>query len=104
MKVFSGKAPEMEEAEFHEMMRKATMDILHAPVDKILRVEKITMDAPRRPGFLLRLPARAGANPLLMRRPARSIRNVFAFLHKRDTYRKEKNKNLTVWHEGNHEF
>ena len=45
-RVFSGKVSEKEEEQFHEMMHKATVDVLHAPAEKILKVEKITMDAP----------------------------------------------------------
>jgi len=44
-KVFSGKASKKEEEQFHELMHKATVDILHAPAEKILKIEKITMDA-----------------------------------------------------------
>jgi formylmethanofuran dehydrogenase subunit E len=47
-KVFSGKATETEEARFHEQMHKTTMDILHAPSDRILRIEKIKMEAPKK--------------------------------------------------------
>jgi formylmethanofuran dehydrogenase subunit E len=45
-KVFSGRASEKEDEQFHELMHKATVDVLHAPKEKILKIEKITMDAP----------------------------------------------------------
>jgi len=47
-KVFSGKASKKEEEPFHELMHKATADVLHAPAEKILKIEKITMDAPKK--------------------------------------------------------
>jgi len=47
-KVFSGKATEKEEEEFHELMHKATVGVLHAPADKIMKIEKIAMDAPKK--------------------------------------------------------
>jgi formylmethanofuran dehydrogenase subunit E len=47
-KVFSGKATKEEEARFHELMHKATVDLLHAPADKIMKIEMITMDAPKK--------------------------------------------------------
>lgn len=45
-RVFSGKASEKEEERFHELMQKATEVVLHAPAERILKVEKITMEAP----------------------------------------------------------
>jgi len=47
-KVFSGKASEQEEEQFHKQMHKATEDVLHAPAEKILKIEKITMEAPKK--------------------------------------------------------
>jgi len=47
-RVFSGKASKKEEEQFHELMHKATVDILHAPAEKILIIERITMDAPKK--------------------------------------------------------
>jgi len=47
-KVFSGKASEKEEEQFHEMMHKVTIDMLHAPIEKILKLEKITMESPKK--------------------------------------------------------
>jgi formylmethanofuran dehydrogenase subunit E len=47
-KVFSGKATRAEEDAFHEMMHKATVNVLHAPADTIMKIEKITMDAPKK--------------------------------------------------------
>jgi formylmethanofuran dehydrogenase subunit E len=47
-KVFSGSASGTEEEEFHELMHKATVDILHAPADRIMKIEKIAMEAPKK--------------------------------------------------------
>ena len=47
-KVFSGNASKKEEEQFHEMMHTATVDVLHAPAEKLLKVEKITMEAPKK--------------------------------------------------------
>jgi formylmethanofuran dehydrogenase subunit E len=47
-RVFSGKASAREEEQFHELMHKAMIDVLHAPAEKVLKVEKITMDAPQK--------------------------------------------------------
>jgi len=47
-KVFSGKATEQEDAQFHKMMHKATDDVLFAPAEKILKIEEIAMDAPKK--------------------------------------------------------
>ena len=47
-KVFSGKASEKEDEQFHELMHKATVEVLHAPAEKILKIEKITMEAPKK--------------------------------------------------------
>lgn len=46
--VFSGKASKDEEKQFREMMMKATSDLLHAPAEKILTLQEITMDAPKK--------------------------------------------------------
>ncbi|MEN6443794.1 MAG: FmdE family protein [Methanoregula sp.] len=46
--VFSGKASKDEEKQFREMMIKATSDLLHAPAEKILTLQEITMDAPNK--------------------------------------------------------
>jgi len=48
VKVFSGNATEQEVEQFHELMHKATIDLLHAPVEKILKITQITMDAPKK--------------------------------------------------------
>jgi len=47
-KVFSGKASKKEEKGFHELMHEVTDDVLHAPAEKILKIEQITMDAPEK--------------------------------------------------------
>jgi len=47
-KVFSGKASKKEEEEFHGLMHKATVDLLHAPADTLMKIEKIKMDAPKK--------------------------------------------------------
>lgn len=47
-KVFSGKATKKEEEEFHEKMHKATVEMLHAPAENLMKIEKITMDAPKK--------------------------------------------------------
>ncbi len=46
--VFSGKATAQEEEKFHELMYKATVDVLHAPAEKIMNLEKITMEPPQK--------------------------------------------------------
>jgi formylmethanofuran dehydrogenase subunit E len=46
-KVFSGKGLKNEEEQLHELMHKATIDLLHAPAEKVLKIENITMDAPK---------------------------------------------------------
>ena len=45
--VFLGKATKDEEDQFHALMHKATMNVLHAPAEKILKIEQIVMDAPK---------------------------------------------------------
>jgi len=47
-KVFSGTATSAEQDEFHEMMHRETVKVLHAPADKIMKIEEITMDAPKK--------------------------------------------------------
>lgn len=47
-KVFAGTATGTEEERFHELMHRATVDVLHAPAGKIMKIEKITMDAPKK--------------------------------------------------------
>lgn len=47
-KVFGGTATEKETEQFHTLMHKATVDLLHAPAEKVLKIEKITMDAPKK--------------------------------------------------------
>jgi len=47
-KVFSGTATNEEEARFHELMHKATVNVLHAPAEKIMKIGRITMDAPKK--------------------------------------------------------
>jgi len=46
-KVFSGNGSNEEEEQLHELMHKATIDLLHAPKEKVLKIENITMDAPK---------------------------------------------------------
>jgi formylmethanofuran dehydrogenase subunit E len=46
-KVFSGKATAAEEEKFHELMHTATMDVLDAPSDKIMKIANIVMNSPR---------------------------------------------------------
>nr|WP_319376568.1 FmdE family protein [uncultured Methanoregula sp.] len=48
VKVFSGKASQEEEARFHDLMHKVTIDLLHAPAEKILTIERISMEAPKK--------------------------------------------------------
>jgi len=47
-RVFSGIGTKKDEEALHELMHKATVDILHAPAEKILKIEKITMEAPKK--------------------------------------------------------
>jgi formylmethanofuran dehydrogenase subunit E len=47
-RVFAGKASAQEEEQFHGLMHKATVDVLHAPAEKILNIEKITMEPPKK--------------------------------------------------------
>jgi len=47
-KVFSGRATEKESEEFHNLMHKATIKVLHAPAETIMKIEKITMEAPKK--------------------------------------------------------
>jgi formylmethanofuran dehydrogenase subunit E len=47
-KVFSGNATEQEAAQFHKLMHKATIALLHAPAEKIMKIERINMDAPKK--------------------------------------------------------
>jgi formylmethanofuran dehydrogenase subunit E len=47
-KVFSGNATAKEEEQFHELMHKATVDLLHAPGDTIMKIEQIPMEAPKK--------------------------------------------------------
>jgi formylmethanofuran dehydrogenase subunit E len=47
-KVFSGKASEKEEEQYHGLMHKATVEVLQAPTEKIMTLERITMDAPKK--------------------------------------------------------
>jgi len=47
-RVFSGKASAPEQEKFHELMHKATLDVLHAPAEKIMNIEKIAMEAPKK--------------------------------------------------------
>jgi len=47
-KVFSGKATPKEIEEFHKLMHKATVNVLHAPADTIMTIEQIEMDAPKK--------------------------------------------------------
>jgi len=45
-KVFSGKSTDTEEREYHELMHKATVDLLHTPADRILKIEPVVMEPP----------------------------------------------------------
>lgn len=47
-RVFSGKGTKVEEEKLHELMHRATVDILHAPAEKIMKIEQITMEAPKK--------------------------------------------------------
>lgn len=47
-KVFSGTATKQEEAKFHELMHKETVKVLHDPAEKIMKIEQITMEAPKK--------------------------------------------------------
>ena len=47
-KVFSGTASKQEEDHFHELMHKATVKVLHAPADTIMKIEQITMESPKK--------------------------------------------------------
>ncbi len=47
-KVFSGTASKQEEEQFHELMHKETVKVLHAPAEKIMKIEKITMESPKK--------------------------------------------------------
>lgn len=47
-KVFSGKATDKETEEFHTLMHKATVKVLHAPANIIMTIDKITMEAPKK--------------------------------------------------------
>lgn len=47
-RVFSGKGTKKEEEKLHELMHRATVDILHAPAEKIMKIEQITMEAPKK--------------------------------------------------------
>ena len=46
--VFGGTATEKETEQFHAMMHKATADLLSAPAEKVLTVEEIGMEAPKK--------------------------------------------------------
>jgi formylmethanofuran dehydrogenase subunit E len=47
-KVFGGTATEKETEQFHTLMHKATADLLKAPAEKVLKVEEIRMEAPKK--------------------------------------------------------
>lgn len=47
-KVFSGAATSAEQDEYHELMHRETVKVLHAPADQIMKIEAITMDAPKK--------------------------------------------------------
>jgi len=47
-KVFFGSATKKEQEQFHELMHKATVKVLHAPADRIMKIEEITMEAPKK--------------------------------------------------------
>jgi len=47
-RVFSGNGTKKDEEALHELMHKATLEILHAPSDTLMKIEKITMDAPKK--------------------------------------------------------
>jgi len=46
-KVFGGSATGEESERFHLLMHKATVDLLHAPAKNIMKIEQVTMDAPK---------------------------------------------------------
>lgn len=47
-KVFSGTATKQEEDRFHDLMHKETVKVLHAPAEKIMKIEKIEMESPKK--------------------------------------------------------
>ncbi len=47
-KVFSGTATDDEEAQYHELMHKATVDVLHAPAEEIMKIERVSMQPPEK--------------------------------------------------------
>ena len=47
-KVFSGSGTKEEEEALHGLMHKATVDLLHAPADTIMKIERIEMEAPKK--------------------------------------------------------
>ncbi len=47
-KVFGGQATAKEQERFHELMHKETVKVLHAPAEKIMKIEKIEMEAPKK--------------------------------------------------------
>jgi formylmethanofuran dehydrogenase subunit E len=47
-KVFSGNATKEEQEEFHRQMHKATVAVLHAPKEKIMKIEQVTMEPPQK--------------------------------------------------------
>jgi formylmethanofuran dehydrogenase subunit E len=46
-KVFSGKATKKEEEEFNKKKHEATVGVLHAPAQKLMKIEKVKIDAPK---------------------------------------------------------
>ena len=48
LRVFSGNRTKKDEETLHELMHKATVDILYAPAGKIMKLGKITMEAPKK--------------------------------------------------------
>lgn len=47
-KVFGGQATEEERTRFYEMMRQTSEAILQAPLDKVVRIEEVTMRPPEK--------------------------------------------------------
>jgi formylmethanofuran dehydrogenase subunit E len=47
-KVFRGTSTEEESERFHALMHKATVDLLHAPAEKVMKIEQVMIDAPKK--------------------------------------------------------
>jgi len=47
-KVFSGKATAAEEEEYSALMHKATVEVLHAPAEEIMKIEQVSIKPPEK--------------------------------------------------------